>query len=110
MCEDAERGGLVREVELKRAGYEVCCRRVETSEGLSAALDQQAWDIVIADYVMPLLNGLAALALVKERGLDVPFIIVSGHITDATAVAAMQAGAHEYAMKDKLARPRAAVR
>src|SRR5439155_3417324 len=64
----------------------------------------QQWDVVIADYVMPRFDGLAALALVKEKGLDLPFIIVSGHITDQTAVAAMKAGAHDYVMKDKLAR------
>src|SRR5262249_42561392 len=62
------------------------------------------WDLIIADYVMPLFNGLAALALVREKGLDLPFIIVSGHITEDTAVAAMKAGAHDYVMKDKLAR------
>jgi PAS domain S-box-containing protein len=42
--------------------------------------------------------------MVKQRGLDLPFIIVSGHIDDATAVAAMKGGAHDYIMKDKLAR------
>ena len=47
---------------------------------------------------------MSALALVKEQGLDLPFIIVSGHITDDTAVAAMRAGAHDYVMKDNLAR------
>ena len=71
---------------------------------MAAALQAQDWDAVIADYVMPNFDGLAALAMVKERGLDVPFIIVSGHITEDTAVAAMKAGAHDYVMKDKLAR------
>ena len=90
-------------------GFIVCVRptirqRVDTAEDLSAALDQQAWDLVIADYVMPRFDGLSALALVKEKGLDQPFIIVSGHITDDTAVAAMKAGAHDYVMKDNLIR------
>src|SRR5439155_17407920 len=43
-------------------------------------------------------------ALVKGHGLDLPFIVVSGHIADDTAVAAMKAGAHDYVMKDNLAR------
>jgi len=77
---------------------------VETPEALSAALDRQAWDLVIADYVMPRFNGFAAMAQVKDKGLDLPFIIVSGHISDDTAVAAMKAGAHDYVMKDNLAR------
>src|SRR5262245_18972907 len=71
---------------------------------MSAALEQQSWDLVIADYLMPQFDGLAALALVREKGLDLPFIIVSGHITDDTAVGAMKAGAHDYVMKDNLRR------
>src|SRR5438128_10688518 len=71
---------------------------------MEAALSERGWDLVIADYIMPHFDGLAALALVKEKGLDLPFIIVSGHITDDTAVAAMKAGAHDYVMKDNLAR------
>jgi len=60
--------------------------------------------LIIADYVLPRFNGLEGLALVKAKDLDLPFIIVSGHITDNTAVAAMKAGAHDYVMKDNLAR------
>ena len=45
---------------------------------MTAALDEQTWDIVISDYSMPHFSGLAALMLLKERGLDLPFIILSG--------------------------------
>src|ERR1019366_3105428 len=62
------------------------------------------WDLIISDYRLPRFDGLAALAVVKEKGLDLPFIIVSGFITEETAVAAMKAGAHDYVMKDNLAR------
>src|SRR5260221_5394029 len=71
---------------------------------MKAALARERWDVVIADYVMPRFDGLKASPLVRENGLDLPFIIVSGHITDTTAVAAMKAGAHDYVMKDNLAR------
>jgi len=110
IIEDSENDATLLEIELQRGGYNPVCHRVETGEAMSAALDQQAWDLVIADYVMPHFNGLAALALVKDRGLDLPFIIVSGHITDDTAVAAMKAGAHDYVMKDNLSRLGPAVR
>jgi len=92
------------EIELRRGGYAPVCHQVETPEALSCALERQDWDLVIADYRLPRFDGLAALALVKEKGLDLPFIIVSGYITEETAVAAMKAGAHDYVMKDKLAR------
>jgi ABC-type sulfate transport system permease subunit len=57
---------------------------VETQDALTSALDRQPLDCVIADYVMPQFNGLAALTVVKAKGLDLPFIIVSGHITGQT--------------------------
>jgi signal transduction histidine kinase len=104
VIEDSEDDAAVLAVELRRAGYAPVCHRVETPEALGSALERQPWDLIIADYHLPRFDGLAALAVVKEKGLDVPFIIVSGYITEETAVAAMKAGAHDYLMKDKLAR------
>ena len=89
---------------IEKAGFQARCERVDTAQTLEVALEDHEWDIIIADYVMPAFDGLSALAMVKARGLDLPFIIVSGHITDDTAVAAMKAGAHDYVMKDNLAR------
>lgn len=104
LVEDSESDAALLELALHRAGFHPVCERVDTADGLLAALDRQDWDLVVADYVMPGFDGLSALALVKQRGLDLPFIVVSGHITDDTAVAAMKAGAHDYVMKDNLAR------
>lgn len=104
LVEDSENDAALLEIALRRGGFNPECDRVETADRLSAALDRQEWDAVIADYVMPNFDGLKALAMVKQRGLDLPFIIVSGHITEDTAVAAMKAGAHDYVMKDNLAR------
>jgi PAS domain S-box-containing protein len=104
LVEDSENDATLLELELERAGFASHCERVETAEAMAAALTRQTWDLVIADYVMPHFNGLAALALLKSKGQDIPFIIVSGHITDDTAVAAMKAGAHDYVMKDNLVR------
>ncbi|MBC8096626.1 MAG: PAS domain S-box protein, partial [Akkermansiaceae bacterium] len=104
LVEDSESDAALLDLALERAGYNPKSERVETAQGLSSALERQDWDVVIADYVMPGFDGLSALALVKSRGLDLPFIIVSGHITDDTAVAAMKAGAHDYVMKDNLTR------
>src|ERR1035437_7631419 len=104
LIEDSDDDAVLLEIEIRRAGYAPVCHRVETPEALRSALERHNWDLVIADYRLPSFDGLAALALVKEKGLDVPFIIVSGYITEETAVAAMKAGAHDYLMKDKLAR------
>src|SRR3954471_13455208 len=101
IVEDSENDAALLELELQQAGYETICQRVDTPGGLRSALAAQSWDVIIADYVMPQFSGLTALAIVAEAGLDIPFIIVSGHITEDTAVAAMKAGAHDYVMKDK---------
>src|SRR5581483_9929824 len=78
--------------------------RVESADEMMAALDRGPWDVVIADYVLPHFSGPAALKLLQDRHLDLPFIIVSGHIDEDTAVASMKAGAHDYVMKDRLTR------
>ncbi|HUK57189.1 MAG TPA: EAL domain-containing protein [Nitrospiria bacterium] len=93
---------LVRE--LQRGGYEPTYERVETPETMTAALDRQVWDIVFGDYSMPHFNGVAALNLLRERGLDLPFIFVSGTIGEDTAVASMKAGANDYVIKGNLKR------
>ena len=104
LIEDSPEDAALLEIELKRAGYAPVCQRVQTPESLSSALARQEWDLIISDYRLPSFDGLAALAQVKAEGLDLPFIIVSGFITEETAVTAMKAGAHDYVMKDKLAR------
>ena len=90
--------------ELRRGGYEPESRRVASAEYFVAALDSQAWDVVLCDYTMPGFSGADALALVHQRGLDMPFIFVSGTLTEDMAVAAMRAGAQDYIVKDRLRR------
>ncbi len=105
IVEDSENDAMLLEIELQRAGYEPKWKRVESREAMDTALETQKWDLVIADYQLrPGFNGLDALNLLQSRGLDIPFIIVSGIITDNTAVATMKAGAHDYVMKDNLTR------
>ena len=93
---------LIRE--LTRGGFAPECKRVACAEDLTAALDSGEWDVVLSDHSMPGFGGLQALKLFQSRHKDIPFIIVSGAIGEETAVNAMKAGAHDYVMKDNLAR------
>ncbi|MBM4325221.1 MAG: response regulator [Deltaproteobacteria bacterium] len=104
IVEDSEDDALLTERELKRGGYDPIFERVETPETMRKALLNQIWDIVISDHSMPHFSSPAALAILKESGLDLPFMIVSGTIGEDVAVAAMKAGAHDYIMKDNLTR------
>ena len=90
--------------ELRRGGYEPLFEWVETSAAMKAALEGGKWDVIISDYVMPQFSGLEALQVLMESGQDLPFIIVSGKIGEDIAVGAMKAGAHDYILKDNLAR------
>lgn len=104
VVEDSEDDTLLLVRELERAGYGVICERVESAAAMRVALAKTTWDVIIADYTMPQFSATQALALLKEVGLDLPFIIVSGTIGEERAVAAMKAGAHDYVMKGNLAR------
>jgi len=89
--------------ELRRAGFDPDWQRVDTEAEYLERLHSEL-DLVLSDYVMPQFSGLRALELLKLRGLDIPFIIVSGTIGEDTAVAAMKLGAADYLLKDRLAR------
>jgi len=104
IVEDSEDDALLLVGVLQRGGYEPQFERVDSPETMTRALARQRWDIVFADYTMPNFRGTDALELLKGRGLDVPFIFVSGTIGEDTAVAAMKAGAHDYVLKGNLKR------
>src|SRR6267378_1983314 len=104
LVEDSEDDAQLLLRELKRGGYQLAHERVATEAALAAALDRQEWDLVIGDHSMPGFSGIAALVLVRGRGLDVPFISVSGTLTEDMAVAAMKAGANDWVTKGQLKR------
>lgn len=104
IIEDSEDDVALVLRELRRAGYEPEFQRVETAEEMKEALAGQKWEIVICDYAMPRFNAPAALRVLRESGIDIPFIIVSGTIGEDTAVEVMKAGAHDYIMKWNLKR------
>ena len=110
LVEDSENDALLLLRQLKRGGYEPSSRRVDTAPEMEAALEEGVWDLVISDHSMPAFSSLAALDLLRGKGfVDLPFIIVSGRIGEDAAVSAMKAGAHDYIMKDNLARLNSAI-
>src|SRR5204862_2572045 len=104
LVEDSQPDALLLTRALERGGFSPITKRVYTGEALEQALHEQVWDIILCDHAMPYFSAPEALEMVKKHELDVPFIIVSGYIEEETAVSAMKAGAHDYIMKDRLAR------
>ena len=90
--------------ELKRGGYGLKHAHVESRAGLEEALNNGPWDIIISDWSLPAFDGLAAYRLMRERGVDLPFIIVSGTIAEEYAVEALKAGVNDFITKGRFAR------
>lgn len=104
LVEDSEDDAALTLRQLKKGGYEPSSKRVDTPDAMRAALEVNEWDIILSDYNMPEFSGPAALALLRSTGIDLPFIVISGAMGEESAVALMKAGAHDYIMKDNLAR------
>jgi signal transduction histidine kinase len=109
LVEDSPVDAVMIERALGRAGHEIVLTRVDTAEGLTAALGREPWDLVLSDYSMPGWSGLDALGIARELAPDLPFILVSGTIGEEVAVEAMRSGASDYLLKDRLTRLPAAV-
>ena len=104
LVEDSEDDALLLLNALRKGGFVPHARRVETAAVLRAALGEETWDIIIADYVLPRFSGIAAIRTARESGFDSPIIIVSGKMDKETAVEAMRAGAQDFLLKGNLTR------
>lgn len=104
IVEDSENDAELLARTLQRGGYELTYERVDNAQAMQAALERTDWDIVISDYSMPSFSGIAALRLLQQHGVDIPFIMLSGVVGEEIAVAAMKAGAHDFVTKGNLSR------
>jgi diguanylate cyclase (GGDEF)-like protein/PAS domain S-box-containing protein len=101
--DSASNTGLLFE-ELRRGGFDPYLERVTSRDALEAALAASSWDVVLSDTAVETLGVFDALAILKERDLDVPFLIVSENLGEETAIRAMRAGAQNCIPRESLAR------
>ncbi|HXJ20003.1 MAG TPA: response regulator [Polyangia bacterium] len=94
---------------LQRGGYEPRTRCVETADGLRSALAEQPWDVVLSDYSLATFSGPDAYTIVRDSGLDLPFLIVAGPTGEDVAAEAMRAGVRDFLLKGHLGRLVAAI-
>jgi len=104
IAEDSEEDALLLVEGLKRAGYELQSATVDSRSAMETELDRQPWDLLVSDHSMPQFDAVAAIEVLKRRGIDVPVIIFSGTIDTASAVVAMKAGARDFIRKDDFLR------
>lgn len=99
LLEDSENDAVLTEFELERAGLQPKVHRIWTEEQMKEALEQQSWDLILSDFSMPSFSGLQGLSLLKQSGLDIPFIVLSGTIGEEGAANAIRAGAKDFVSK-----------
>jgi diguanylate cyclase (GGDEF)-like protein len=109
LVEDSDLDAAHLLLELKRGGFDVTVTRVETREEFENALYERNSDVIISDYHLPRFGAPEALAIHRQAGIDIPFIVVSGAVGEETAVELMREGAHDYVLKHRLTRLAAAV-
>jgi len=100
---------LLREA-LQADGLACDISRVDTESGFLNALQQDGFDLILADYTLPSFDGLSALRMTRQQKPDLPFIFVSGTIGEETAIEALKTGATDYVLKTRLSRLAPAVR
>ncbi len=104
IIEDSKTYALILEKALQRGGLQPHCEVVETIKNILHQIRTNRPDLILCDYTLPDMNGLDAYEAVKAAGEDIPFIIVSGTISEETAITMMEAGVHDYIMKDNTSR------
>jgi signal transduction histidine kinase len=89
---------------LRQDGFVLTSAVVDTPEGFRQEAQSHPPDIVLADYNLPSWRGMDALEILKDEGLDVPLILVSGALGEETAVECIKQGVTDYVLKDRLVR------
>jgi two-component system response regulator len=102
IVEDSEDDALLLVRQLKKEGYRPTYDQVDTAEAMCKALEKQTWDVILCDNSMPGFSAFEAFNIYQEKRLDLPFIIVSGAIIYENAAAILEAGAHDYILKNDL--------
>src|SRR5690242_16391169 len=89
--------------ELRQFGYVVDWIRVDNEAAYTSNLSP-AFDVILADFSLPQFNAIKALKLLRERKLDIPFIVVTGSLSEEAAAECIKQGADDYLLKDRLVR------
>jgi len=88
---------------LRQADFVPDWQQVDNEADYQAHLNASL-ELILADYTLPQFDAMRALYLLQERGLDIPFIIVTGSMSEEVAVECMKQGAADYVLKDRLRR------
>lgn len=110
VVEDSENDCELLIRQLRRCGFATLVRRVDNGPELRRSLEQDSWDIIITDNKLPTFSGKEALAMIRDSGLNIPTLCVTGSDDPAKVAEVMDAGACALISKDDLAPLCAAVK
>jgi signal transduction histidine kinase len=95
--------GLIERV-LRREGIRFTSHYVDTREAYISALSEFAPDVILSDHVLPQFNSVEALTICRKNLINVPFILVTGTVSEEFAVSCLKQGADDYVLKSNLVR------
>jgi DNA-binding NtrC family response regulator len=104
VLEDTATDAELMERKLRKTGMKLALKQCKTEKEFRTELESFKPDLVLADYNLPQFDGLSALGIARQRGQDIPFIIVSGTLSDKFAAESLKRGATDYILKDRLER------
>lgn len=102
IVDDSESDAELIIYELKKSGFNPYTQRVDTREAMLSTLRDVDWEIIISDNAMPKFSSLEALKLKMDIKPDLPFVIVSGYLSDEIVFEAMKNGCREYVLKSSI--------
>ena len=110
MLEDVQDDVGLIERTLKKQGVVFTSKRVDTHDEFVHALDNYNPDVILSDHALPQFNSIEALTICRKKHNDVPFILVTGTVSEEFAVHCLKQGADDYVLKSNLVRLPSAIK
>lgn len=110
ILEDVEEDAVLVDYALRKEKFAFTRVRVDTREQFTDALDSFHPDVILSDHSLPQFNSLEALKICQNKKLDIPFILVTGAVSEEFAVNCLKRGADDYVLKTNLSRLPLAIR
>jgi signal transduction histidine kinase len=104
LIEDIQEDLELMSMTLRKAGMRFKIKQVDTREEFAQALSEYNADIILSDHAIPQFNSLEALSMARKVKTDIPFIIVSGGVSENMAKTCIQQGASDYVLKSDIYR------
>jgi signal transduction histidine kinase len=95
--------GLIEHI-LRKEGIQFVSHYADTKEEYVKALDEFHPDVILSDHALPQFNSVEALSICRKNSMNIPFILVTGTVSEEFAVSCLKQGADDYVLKSNLVR------